>query len=489
MCVCVWCVLCGVLCVRMCNGCVCVCVMNLPQTKEEEKRALRRQEAEIMDTIRDVVKTGKREVRARPAMVIENREPPEIPEMSLGEMGNSPYVGEDAVKYLVRLALQRYQGKLTRGKEKKEAEEEGKSSSQQGGEEERDEGIKREGKSEPSQGLEEGTVEEGERKETLVVSSSDDSGGEKKGPEDSGEVEKSKKKKKVKKKKKKKIKEVRKLSGAAEAIRREKLEELDRETRQIIKEAAEALNRNQTPVLRRSSPKVYKLPRDDEVVVLPSVGRGRSRDKQGTKPDTLDSKEQSGRRGPQTEDKSSSTEPGAESAEDELGTDSSSAEDESSSTEPGTESGSAGDKSGSTEAAGDDPPVPHSSEVGTETDKRSLSGDNGTGRSRSPRGRKKPSSKFAKQPNVPLHKMRKTREQIREEESRRRFPERRPWPTLEECEETAVPKSVVFTSTWLSVTAKGIKYVLVLLLFLLLLVMCCYSAIMVRELVQHNYKL
>ena len=51
----------------------------------------------------------------------------------------------------------------------------------------------------------------------------------------------------------------------------------------------------------------------------------------------------------------------------------------------------------------------------------------------------------------------KSRDDIREEETRKRFPGIRPWPTLEDCQKSPLPKYVVFTSTWLSVTAKGVK--------------------------------
>ena len=51
----------------------------------------------------------------------------------------------------------------------------------------------------------------------------------------------------------------------------------------------------------------------------------------------------------------------------------------------------------------------------------------------------------------------KTHEEIREEEIKKRFPGTRPWPTVEECVEQPPPRKLVFTSTWLSVTAKGAK--------------------------------
>ncbi len=51
----------------------------------------------------------------------------------------------------------------------------------------------------------------------------------------------------------------------------------------------------------------------------------------------------------------------------------------------------------------------------------------------------------------------KTHEEIREEEIKKRFPGTRPWPTVDECLEQPPPRKLVFTSTWLSVTAKGAK--------------------------------
>ena len=39
----------------------------------------------------------------------------------------------------------------------------------------------------------------------------------------------------------------------------------------------------------------------------------------------------------------------------------------------------------------------------------------------------------------------------------RHSPRSRPWPSLDECADKPLPKYLVFTSTWLSVTAKGVK--------------------------------
>ena len=52
------------------------------------------------------------------------------------------------------------------------------------------------------------------------------------------------------------------------------------------------------------------------------------------------------------------------------------------------------------------------------------------------------------------------REKGTEEAHRReRYPGFRPWPTLQECSAMSLPKTLLFTSTWLSVTAKKIKSV------------------------------
>ena len=42
-------------------------------------------------------------------------------------------------------------------------------------------------------------------------------------------------------------------------------------------------------------------------------------------------------------------------------------------------------------------------------------------------------------------------------QKRERYPGYQPWPTLQECAAMSLPKTLIFTSTWLSVTAKKIK--------------------------------
>ena len=49
------------------------------------------------------------------------------------------------------------------------------------------------------------------------------------------------------------------------------------------------------------------------------------------------------------------------------------------------------------------------------------------------------------------------REATEEPGKRERYPGFQPWPTLQECAVMSLPKTLLFTSTWLSVTAKKIK--------------------------------
>ena len=65
-------------------------------------------------------------------------------------------------------------------------------------------------------------------------------------------------------------------------------------------------------------------------------------------------------------------------------------------------------------------------------------------------------------PSTPTKKPRYTmefmaKESAREEELRKQWPDYLPWPTLEDCQQKPPSRYIVFTSTWLSVTAKKIK--------------------------------
>ena len=47
--------------------------------------------------------------------------------------------------------------------------------------------------------------------------------------------------------------------------------------------------------------------------------------------------------------------------------------------------------------------------------------------------------------------------ETKKDDTVQRYPGYRPWPSLQECAAMSLPKTLLFTSTWLSVTAKGIK--------------------------------
>ncbi len=61
----------------------------------------------------------------------------------------------------------------------------------------------------------------------------------------------------------------------------------------------------------------------------------------------------------------------------------------------------------------------------------------------------------SKEPTYTMEYMAKDNE--REEELRKKWPENLPWPSLEDCKRKPPAQYMVFTSTWLSVTAKKIK--------------------------------
>ena len=60
-----------------------------------------------------------------------------------------------------------------------------------------------------------------------------------------------------------------------------------------------------------------------------------------------------------------------------------------------------------------------------------------------------------RKPKYTMEKMAK--ESAREEELRKQWPDYLPWPSLDDCQQNPPSRYIVFTSTWLSVTAKKIK--------------------------------
>ena len=77
--------------------------------QEEEARLLKEHEEQLLKDLKEAVraeKEGRKMPRhTKPAIVLENREPPEIPEFKIEEAVPSPYTGDDAMLYMFRLSL------------------------------------------------------------------------------------------------------------------------------------------------------------------------------------------------------------------------------------------------------------------------------------------------------------------------------------------------------------------------------------------------
>lgn len=305
---------------------------------------LHQQEIQIMNKLKEAMKSGKKlERTTQPAIVVENKEPPDIPELKMGDLVASPFTGEDAVRYLAGLSL----------------------SNREVSEGEGLEGVVRD----EGEGVVDGGRGEVEGKEDV---GEPDVGGHEAGSDQDQSESGLKSRKDSQPMKGAGSSPASSPQAEAKSWEDERLElfqEIERDNMKVIKEAADTLNRNQTPVKREA--KVYSIP-----------GR-RHKDPDRTPPtkETTPAKEAT---------PTNKTLPRSDTPNDKL-----------------TDKSSGGETT---------PP---------------------------------------KRPTLPKH--RRTREEIHDEELRRRFPGIRPWPTLEECEEKQLPKTVVFTSTWLSVTAKGVQ--------------------------------
>ena len=96
--------------------------------QEEEDRVLKEHEEQLLKDLKAAVqaeKEGRKITRqTKPAIVLENREPPEIPEFKMEETIASNFTGEDAIWYMFRLSLfNRMQKKRREEKEMEEANE------------------------------------------------------------------------------------------------------------------------------------------------------------------------------------------------------------------------------------------------------------------------------------------------------------------------------------------------------------------------------
>lgn len=101
-----------------------LCFLQLEEKQEEVKK---RHEAQLLKDIQEAMKGGIPVRTEHPAMVLENTNPPEIPEMKVEAALPSTLTGQDAIRYLTKLALiqQRNRREKKRAETKKNMEEEG----------------------------------------------------------------------------------------------------------------------------------------------------------------------------------------------------------------------------------------------------------------------------------------------------------------------------------------------------------------------------
>lgn len=438
--------------------------------KEEEQAMLRQQEIEIMAKLKIAMESGmKLETQSQPAIVIPNKEPPDIPEIAIGEMLASDFTGEDAIRYLARLSLangeEEERGAVERSGERKVMEAEangGERREEVGGvrEEVRDDGVREENEGgEGMEGERDGGGREGEQRESSGESLEEDSGASmsKPGidgmvddgtlvaenpaksatPEDNTHAELAKGSKQ----------EGRGRSEAAEPrtdpslTMEEKLaavyKEIERDTRLVVEEAVQALNRNERPIRREG--KTY---------VIPGPGNRRGG---ASAPANRPAKLTTGEKLPIDSLPVSNSELPSEA--------------------PPTDEAKLAHKVSTAEGAAENPPVEESELLAdapptaeaTPTDETTPS-DKDTPTEITANATSSPDQRAPltdapptkpKRPRPP--KNRRMLDESRHEEIRKQFPGYRAWPTQEECDEKPLPATVVFTSTWLSVTAKGIQ--------------------------------
>ena len=460
---------------------------TLFQMKEEEKALMQKQEEEIIKSLKEAMKSGKKiEKRSQPAIVIENKEPPEIPELSMGDVVESPYIREDALWYLVRLSLSNKDRDDDGGMEREvgsdggdevggEGEEEGgENGEMEGGDEGEvgggDEGEVGGGDEGEVGGADEGEVEKSEQVNKKKIELSSD-GDESVTNQDCKDVEDKENSplpetvdaskehspkqatRRTHKKPKRQWSKPSSIRSSAEikAI----YEEIERETRELLKEAAEALNRNQTPVMREAPAKIFRMPPPDRSNLLTKRNRRRVtslKDKTMTPP-----KYKVDRTTPISHQTTPSIETHTLSEEKTEGL---SINPQPTFVDETTPTETAGHLSINPQATPIDETTPTENLEQDRTlllnpETTPIKDENTPTKTSIEYDELRPQVTPTQRPTLP--KVRKTREEVREEEIQKRFPGTRPWPTEEECNEKPLPKTVVFTSTWLSVTAKGAK--------------------------------
>ena len=241
--------------------------------QEEEARLLKEHEEQLLKDLKEAVraeKEGRKMPRqTKPAIILENREPPEIPEFKIEPPVASPFTGDDAILYMFRLSLftrmrkQLEEDARKAAAEKREREERGDSY---------DKHSVRAGKDESSRGSDGGrskregadlnTVGEDTLNDpSLSVGADKDDSLQKRGADDGKIASKSSGTKKSKSKSKKKSK---KSSPPKPTVDNRQSFERDPEIDKILHEVVETLNRNQTPVQRKLPSRV--VPRNNEPI-------------------------------------------------------------------------------------------------------------------------------------------------------------------------------------------------------------------------------
>lgn len=226
------------------------------QMQEEETRLLKEHEEQLLKDLKAAVqaeKEGKKMTRqTKPAIVLENREPPEIPEFKMEEATTSPYAGEDAILYMFRLSLFSRIRKVRQELKEERAKLERESQASESGD-----GVEGQAK-----GRQQQRESEASSDSDVVLSedlSTSDSVTKGAGAKASGRTKKSKSKSKKQRKKKEAP-----PPPPPKPVDNQQSYERDPEVERILNEVVETLNRNMTPVQRRIPSRV--LPRNREPV-------------------------------------------------------------------------------------------------------------------------------------------------------------------------------------------------------------------------------
>ena len=248
------------------------------QMQEEEDRVLKEHEEQLLKDLKEAVraeKEGRKITRqTKPAIVLENREPPEIPEFKMEEPLPSNLTGEDAIWYMFRLSLfvrmqQAKREEMEKEREREKAseleivEEEGGQNGAASGEE-TDKVVS---ESEMGEATTADMVAKGEREGEISNKDTANDSPDKNDKSDAsikstGSSSGGTKKSKTKSKKSSKKKAASTPPPAPRPIDNQQSFERDPEVERILNEVVETLNRNQTPVQRKIPSRV--IPRSPD---------------------------------------------------------------------------------------------------------------------------------------------------------------------------------------------------------------------------------